>query len=81
MVRISTARPLGGYVLELGLTNGTTRVADVEPYLRGPMLAVLKRDPALFAAVSVDPTFGTVVWPNGADIDPDVLVLGIEPAR
>ena len=31
------------------------------------------RDPAYFAQVRVDPELGTVVWPNGAELDPDVL--------
>jgi hypothetical protein len=31
------------------------------------------RDPAWFAQVRVDPELGTVVWPNGADLDADVL--------
>ena len=31
------------------------------------------RDPAYFAQVHVDPDLGTVTWPNGADLDPDVL--------
>jgi Protein of unknown function (DUF2442) len=30
-------------------------------------------DPAEFARVAVDSELGTVVWPNGADLDPDVL--------
>ena len=30
-------------------------------------------DPAFFAQVRVDPDLGTVVWPNGADLDPIVL--------
>ncbi|MFN2316411.1 MAG: DUF2442 domain-containing protein [Gemmatimonadales bacterium] len=52
----------------------------------GPLLAPL-RDPAFFALVRVDPEAGTVVWPNGADLDPDVLYhavatgLDIESAR
>jgi hypothetical protein len=40
----------------------------------------LVRDPALFRAVRVDESLGTIVWPNGADIDPDVLVEGLDPA-
>jgi hypothetical protein len=31
------------------------------------------REPAFFARVTVDPEIGTVVWPNGADLDPLVL--------
>jgi hypothetical protein len=31
------------------------------------------RDRKLFRAVPVDPELGTVRWPNGADLDPDVL--------
>jgi hypothetical protein len=29
--------------------------------------------PAYFARVRVDPELGSVSWPNGADLDPDVL--------
>src|ERR1017187_5429002 len=31
------------------------------------------RDPAYFAQLRVDADLGMVVWPNGADLDPDVL--------
>lgn len=40
------------------------------------------RDPGYFASVRVDPELGTVVWPNGADLDPLVLysaITGREP--
>ena len=81
MIRIRTARPLEGHKLELGLSDGRTHVVDVAPLLRGPMLEPVRRDPQLFRSVRVDETLGTVVWPNGADLDPDVLILGLDPAR
>jgi hypothetical protein len=31
------------------------------------------KDSSYFAQVRVDPELGTIVWSNGADIDPDVL--------
>jgi hypothetical protein len=31
------------------------------------------RDLAVFNAVELDPTFGTIQWPNGADFDPETL--------
>jgi Protein of unknown function (DUF2442) len=52
---------------------------DVSGFLRGPIFETLRTDAELFAAVRVDPQLGTVVWPNGADIDPDVLILGRKP--
>jgi len=67
-------------IVELGLTDGSIRVVDLTPYLRGPVFDPLLRDPALFRAVRVDASLGTIVWPNGADLDPDVLVLGLPAA-
>lgn len=66
--------------MELDFTDGTTRVVDLDPYLRGPVFEPLRRDPALFRQVRVDPVLGTIVWPNDADIDPDVLRWGLRPA-
>lgn len=80
MVRVRTVRPLEGFQLLVGFTDGTERVIDVERYLRGPVFEPIRRDRAVFEAVAVDEELGTVVWPNGADIDPDVLYGLHEPA-
>lgn len=80
MIRIRSVEPVGEYRLRLGFTDGTERVVDVEPYLRGPVFQPLRDDPDLFAAVEVDEELGTIVWPNGADIDPDVLYEERTPA-
>jgi len=73
MVRIATVRCLEGFTVELAFTDGTSRTLDLDGLLRGPVFDPLRRDPALFRAVRVDPATGTVVWPNGVDLDPDVL--------
>jgi len=52
--------------------DGTERTVDLEPILEGELFGPL-RDPALFAAVTVDSEVHTVTWPNGADLDPAIL--------
>jgi len=80
MVRIASVEPLEGLRVRLLFTDGTKRELDLTPYLRGPVFETLKRDPALFRAVRVDEELGTIVWPNGADLCPDVLYAGRTPA-
>jgi hypothetical protein len=70
--RIIDVEPLHGYTLRLGFSDGSTREVDLEGELWGPMFEPL-RDPEEFRKVAVDPELGTVIWPNGADLDPDVL--------
>lgn len=73
VVRVRHVEPLSGFTLKLGFSDGSSGVVDLGPYLRGPIFEPLVRDPVLFRAVRVDPELGTIVWPNGADMDPDVL--------
>jgi hypothetical protein len=80
LVRVRAVTPLEGYSVRLGFTDGSEKVVDLAPYLRGPIFEPLIADSALFRAVRVDPQLGTIVWPNGADIDPDVLYHGRTPA-
>ncbi len=80
MVRVHAVTPLEGFEVRLAFTDGTERVLNLEPYLRGPVFEPLKQDPQLFRAVQVDAELGTIVWPNGADICPDVLYESLIPA-
>lgn len=73
MTRIRTVRPLADYRVRLGFTDGTEGEVDLAPYLRGPMFEPLRASHEAFAQVTVDAKLGTIVWPNGADLDPDVL--------
>jgi hypothetical protein len=80
MVRIRGVETLSDFRVRLSLTDGSTREIDLGPYLNGPVFEPVRSDPAFFRSVRVDEELGTIVWPNGADIDPDVLVLGRSPA-
>jgi Protein of unknown function (DUF2442) len=71
-VRILEVEPLEGYTLRIRFSDGSSRDVDLESELWGPMFAPL-RDLAEFRKVTVDSELGTIVWPNGADLDPDVL--------
>lgn len=71
-LRVRSATPLAGRVVRLELTDGTTREVDLTRYLYGPIFTPVRDDDAVFRAVFVEN--GTVAWPNGADIDPDVLL-------
>ena len=71
-VRIKDVQPLHDYTLRIGFSDGSSRDVDLEPELWGPIFEPL-RDPDEFRKVAVDAELGTIVWPNGADMDPDVL--------
>jgi Protein of unknown function (DUF2442) len=78
--RIRSVKPLEGFVLRLSFDDGTTRDVDLEGELWGPVFEPLRADRELFREVRVDEELGTIVWPNGADMDPDVLHGDFEPA-
>lgn len=77
-VRIQDVAPLDDFRVRLVFTDGSSKQMDLEPYLRGPVFEPLRKDLSQFRQVQVDPELGTIVWPNGADIDPDVL-YGVAP--
>ena len=68
------------YRVELGLTNGRKKTVDLEPYLHGPIFDPIRNSSYYFQTVRVDKELGTIVWDNGADIDPDVLIEDLTPA-
>ena len=74
VTRVEVIAPYG---LHLTFDDGLVRDVDLVDDLSGPMFEPLK-DAAFFAQVFVD--HGTVVWPNGLDLDPLVLHGDFEPA-
>ena len=80
LVRVRSVKHLQGFRVSLEFTDGTTREIDLEPYLHGPIFEPVRTDPGVFQSIRVDPGMGTIVWSNGADIDPDLLYQGLKPA-
>ena len=68
----------GAHRLAVTFDDGVMREVDLDGHLEGPVFEPL-RDPAAFAAVTVDEESGTVAWPTGADLDPIVVYEGLPP--
>ena len=77
LVRIREVVPLEGFRLRLTLTDGRVVDRDVTQLLVGPIFEPIRSDRVLFSKVRAEA--GTVVWPNGADLCPDVLIWGGPP--
>lgn len=72
---ITTVEHLGGYRLRLTFADGFAGDVDLSERFeqpKGPMFEPLQ-DVEYFAKATVDAELGTVVWPNGADLAPEVL--------
>src|SRR3990170_2116986 len=77
LVRIRAVEPLEGFRLRLHLTNDAVIERDVRPLMSGRIFEELIQDPQRFREVRAEG--GTVVWSNGADLCPDVLIWGGSP--
>lgn len=66
-------RPLDGYRLYLRFEDEVEGSVDIAELIEftGVFAPLLERD--YFVQVRADLELGTICWPNGADLDPDVL--------
>jgi hypothetical protein len=76
---IVSANPLGGYRLHLRFEDGVEGVVDLGSLIHFRGIFAPLQDPGYFAQVRVDRDLGSVSWPNGADVDPDVLYGHLVP--
>lgn len=72
MVRIRQAIPIEKYRLKVTFSSGEEGIFDMKGWLRGPIYSTLKNED-LFNHVAIDEISGTVCWPNGIDICPDMV--------
>ncbi len=74
LVRISSVKPLGAFQVEITLTTGEVLRRDLGPLLNGPVFGSIRNDAAQFCQVRAED--GTLVWPGGVDLCPDVVIWG-----
>lgn len=72
VVRIIEVAPQNGRRLALRFDDGTVGTADISGLLVGPVFKTIREDDHVFGQVQLD-GYGSVSWPNGADLDAWVL--------
>lgn len=72
---VTAVQVIPPYSLRLTFEDGTRSVLDCTPWLheRDDGLFAELRDPAAFGKVFLNLEWGTIEWPNGADVCPDTL--------
>jgi len=66
-------RPLTQYRVHLRFEDGVEGEIDLQEMIDFTGVFAPLRSREEFMRVAVHPELGTIVWPNGADLDPDVL--------
>lgn len=81
---ITEVTPVSHGVLRVVFSDGLLGEVDVLARMRGPVFGQARTE-AGFAEARFDAETGTVVWPGGADLAPDVLYervrSGVWPQR
>ena len=78
LIRVRSVSIIDNQVVRIEFEDGITKVVDLLPLMNGPIFDELLNDTKLFNQLIV--SHGTLAWPNGADIDPDVLYYDLAPA-
>ncbi len=70
--RVQSFKIVAPYTLEIWFDDNTSQTINFKHILYGDLYTPL-RDTAFFNKVQIDPEVHTLVWPNGADFDPETL--------
>jgi hypothetical protein len=72
-VDITEVKTLPDLKLWLKFADGISGTVDLKDQLRFDGIFAPLKNPDEFAKVHVDPEWGGICWPNGADLDTEVL--------
>lgn len=78
LMHVKHIEVLQEYIVRFTFSDGAIRDINLERFLHGGIFEIV-REPAFFQQAHV--AYGTIAWPNGADIDPNVLYYNLRTAR
>ena len=70
--KVTFFKNVGPGTLIVEFDDGSSQTIDFSPALQGRLYGALKEE-RMFKRVRIDPEVHTLVWPNGADFDPETL--------
>ncbi len=70
---IIEARALENYRIYLKFEDGVEGEIDLSAFVQFAGVFEALKEPGQFAQLAIDPELGSIHWPSGADLDPDVL--------
>ncbi|OHD54434.1 MAG: hypothetical protein A2Y33_04655 [Spirochaetes bacterium GWF1_51_8] len=73
MVEIKSAHYISDYRLELEFSDGMLGRIDFRDYLQRGGVFARFQDMVYFKSFFIDPVSKTLAWPDGIDIDPEML--------
>jgi hypothetical protein len=76
MIKVTAARHVNEYVIWLRFSDGTEGEVDLRDELYGEVFEPLK-NLDVFKTFFVNPEWGTIAWPNGADLAPEFLYSAV----
>jgi hypothetical protein len=76
MIKVVAARHVNDYVIWLRFSDGVEGEVDLRDELYGEVFEPLKNNET-FKSFVVNPEWGTIVWPNGADFAPEFLYSAV----
>lgn len=72
-VNVIAVELLGDHRVAVTFDDGARRERDLAPLLTGPVFDAIRSDPARFDELGIDSDLGVLCWPNGVDIDAELL--------
>jgi len=72
MYRINEVKPLENYRIFVKFSDGKEGIVDLSD-IKGKGVFAAWNDKEVFESVKINEESGTVVWPGGIDLCPDVL--------